>query len=56
MEEKIFLAKLLYYFDFTTKEDLNIAKLSELILRPARGVPMTAQPRRPLPRRVGADA
>ena len=49
MEEKIFIAKLLHYFDFSTRLDKDAAMVSELILRPDGGFPFHATPRRPLP-------
>jgi hypothetical protein len=49
MEEKIFVAKLVHAFDFTTDHTQDMDNLCELILRPAHGVFMRARPRRPLP-------
>jgi hypothetical protein len=50
MEEKVFVAKLVRYFSFTsTQEAQTIPKLSEMVLRPRDGVNVRAAPRRPLP-------
>ena len=49
MEEKIFVAKLVHHFDFSTKATQDIHNMCELIMRPSSGIPVTAKLRRPVP-------
>ena len=50
MEEKIFVAKLVHHFDFSTTATQDIDNVCELIMRPAAGIPVRAKARRPLPK------
>ena len=49
MEEKVFVAKLVRSFTFTSSKTMDVAKMSDLILRPYLGLPVRAVPRRPVP-------